>query len=79
MSSVTLPAKMVVGMIPRIRAARGVEPINHVLFVDNSLLLGGASLNIARAFNGILHQLCSISGGLINRGKVRFMGGMWIL
>ena len=32
------------GIIPGIRIARGVDPINHALFVDESLLLGGASL-----------------------------------
>ena len=81
-------AEMIVGIIPGIRDTsiipgirdtRGEKPINHALFVDDSLLLGGASLNIARAFNGILHQLCSISGAFINKKKVRFTGGMWIL
>ena len=55
--------------VPGIRAARGVKPINHALFADDSLLLGGASLNIARSFNGILQNLCSISGDLINKEK----------
>ena len=64
-----LSAEMIVGIIPGIRAARGVDPINHALFADDSLLLGGASLNIDRAFNGILHQFCSISGDLINKEK----------
>ena len=53
-----LYAYMVVGVIPGIRVARGVDPINHALFVDDSLLLGGASLNIAHAFNEILQNLC---------------------
>ena len=74
-----LSAEMDFGIIPGIRDARGVEPISHVLFVDDSLLLGGASLNIARAFNGILQQFCSISGALINKEKVWFTGGMWII
>ena len=38
------------GYIPGIRIARGVDPINHSLFTDDSLLLGGASMNIAWAF-----------------------------
>ena len=45
-----LSAYMIVGAIPGIRVARGVDPINHALFADDSLLLGGASLNIACAF-----------------------------
>ena len=69
-----LSAEMIVGTIPRIMDARGVKPINHALFADDSLLLRGALLNIARAFNGILHQFCSISGGLINREKSGVFG-----
>ena len=69
-----LSIDMVVYVIPGIRVARGVEPINHALFVDDSLILRGALLNIARAFNGILHQFCSISGGLINREKSGVFG-----
>ena len=69
-----LSAEMIVGTIPGIRAARGVKPINHVLFADDSLFLGGASLNIAHAFNGILHQFCSNSGGLTNREKSGVFG-----
>ena len=40
--------------IPGIKIERGVEPVNHALFADDSLLLGGASLKIAHAFNEIL-------------------------
>ena len=32
---------MVGGSIPGIKAARGVDYINHALFIDDSLLLGG--------------------------------------
>ena len=39
-------AELVAGSLHGIKAARGVDPINHALFADNSLLLGGASLNI---------------------------------
>ena len=69
-----LSAEMATDIIPRIRAARGVEPINQALSADDSLLLGGASLNIARAFNGILQKLCSISGALINKEKSAVYG-----
>ena len=57
------------GYIPGIKIARGVDPINHALFVDDSLLLGGASMKIARAFNEILKKFCQISGALINNNK----------
>ena len=64
-----ISADMVVGSIPGIRVARGVDPINHALFVDDFLLLGGASLNISLAFNEILQIFCLISGALINKYK----------
>ena len=59
--SIILLAELVAGSVPRIKAARGVDSINHSLFADDSLLLGGASLNINRAFNEILQNLCLIS------------------
>ena len=52
--SIKLSVELVAGSIPGIKAARGVDLINDALFVDDSLLLGGASLNISRAFNEIL-------------------------
>ena len=61
--------EMVAGSIPGIKGARGVDSINHALFVEDSLLLGGASLNIAWAFNENLQNLCLISGALINKRK----------
>ena len=52
-----------------IKFARGVDSINHALFADYSLLLGGASLKIARDFKGILQNFCLVSGALINNRK----------
>ena len=58
----TLSRKLTVekeaGYILGIKIARGVDPINHALFVNDSLFLGGASLNIAQAFNEILQKFC---------------------
>jgi len=48
---------------------RGTEPINHVLFIDDSLILGGASLKIARNFNEFIQILCRVLGTLFNRRK----------
>ena len=42
-----LSADLVAGSIRGIKETRGVVPINHALFADDSLLLGGAYLNIA--------------------------------
>ena len=45
--SIKISLELVAGTIPGIEAARGVDYINHALFPDDSLLLGGASLNIS--------------------------------
>ena len=42
------------GTTPGTRMMKGIEPINHALFVDDSLFLGGVSIKIAKAFSGIL-------------------------
>ena len=63
-----------VGYIPSIKIARGVDPINHALFVDDSLLIGGASLKIAWAFNVILQNFNLIIGALINNNKTVVYG-----
>ena len=69
----TLSRKIIVekevGYIPGIRIARGMDPINHALFTNDSLLLGGASMKIAQAFNEILQKFCQFSGALINKNK----------
>ena len=69
----TLSRKIIVeneaGYISGIKIARGVDPINHTLFVDDPLLLGGASMKIARDFNKILQKFCQISRALINKNK----------
>ena len=69
----TLSRKLIVekevGYIPGIKIARGVDPINHALFADDSLFLRGASLLITHAFNDILQKFCLISGALINKNK----------
>jgi hypothetical protein len=57
-----------------IRLVRELEPINHALFVDDSLLLGGASITIAQTFSIILQSFCRISGALINRKKSAVYG-----
>ena len=50
-------------------AASGVDSINHALFANDSLLLGGASLRMERDFKEILQKFCLISGALINNRK----------
>ena len=57
------------GYIPGIRISRGVDPINHALFADDSLLMGGASMNIAWDFQETLLKYCQSSGALINKDE----------
>ena len=64
-----LSAELVASTIPGIKATRGVAPINHAPFADDSLLLGGASMPISWAFNVILKNFCLSSGALINKNK----------
>eukprot|EP00253_Pinus_taeda_P021665 PITA_21665 len=64
-----LTAEMEIGTIPGIKAARGVDSINHTLFADDSLLLVGASIKIGKAFKEILQHFCLITGALINKRK----------
>ena len=45
-----------VGTVLGIRIVKGIEPINHSLFVDDSLLLGGASIIISKSFSRILQD-----------------------
>ena len=61
-----LTIRKIVGIILGIKPASGVESINHALFADDTLLLGGALLRLARIFEEIMHHFCIISGALIN-------------
>ena len=58
-----------VGFLSSIKIARGIDPINHALFANDSLLLGGASLMIARAFNVVFQKFYQSLGALINKSK----------
>ena len=62
------------GLFWAYNSASGIEAINHALFVDDTLLLGGASLKMARVFLEIMQQFCIISGALINNRKSAMYG-----
>ena len=53
---------------------RGVKDINHAQFADDTLLLGGASPNIARRFKHDLDLYQEASGSKINYNKSQFYG-----
>lgn len=57
------------GSIPGLKIARGVRRINHSQFVDNTLLIGGASKIMASRFKLVLDQYVEVSGGVINKNK----------
>lgn len=57
------------GSIPGIKIVKGIAPVNHALFDDDSLLLGGPSSRIANSFKTILQKFCSIFGALISERK----------
>jgi hypothetical protein len=67
--SQNLTAERLVGNIPGLKPSNGVEPLNHALFADDSLLLGGASIRIAKAFDIVLRNYCIVSGALVNERK----------
>jgi len=64
-----LTAKRLVGNILGLKPSNGAEPLNHALFANDSLLLGGASIKIARAFGTVLRNHCRLSGALVNERK----------
>lgn len=55
--------------ITGIRIARGVKEINHSLFVNDTLLIGGASNIISRQFKNVLDDFLDVSGGFLNNIK----------
>eukprot|EP00253_Pinus_taeda_P031968 PITA_31968 len=57
------------GTIPGIRIVQDIPSVNHALFVDDALLLGGASLRMAKAFKTTLQKFCSATGALISERK----------
>jgi hypothetical protein len=51
-----------IGNIPGLIIVRGVKKINHSQFVDDTLLLGGASIVITVCFKEVLDQFTEASG-----------------
>eukprot|EP00253_Pinus_taeda_P006485 PITA_06485 len=64
-----LTAERLIGNIPGLKPSNGAEPLNHALFADDSLLLGGASTRIAKAFDTVLRNYCRVSRALVNESK----------
>jgi hypothetical protein len=64
-----LTAERLVGNILGLKPSNRAEPLNHALFADDSLLLGGASIRIAKAFDTVLRNYCRVSRDLVNERK----------
>eukprot|EP00253_Pinus_taeda_P006872 PITA_06872 len=64
-----LIAERIFGSLPGLKPSTGVDPLNHALFADDSLLLGGASTRISKAFDSVLKSYCRVSGALVNESK----------
>lgn len=64
-----LTAERIVGSLPGLKSSSDLVPLNHALFADNSLLLGGASPKIAKGFDSVLKRYCRVSGALIKERK----------
>eukprot|EP00253_Pinus_taeda_P036029 PITA_36029 len=62
------------GSIPGIRIEKGIEPVNHALFANDSLLLGGGSSRIANNFKTIIQKFCIITGALVSEKKSMVYG-----
>eukprot|EP00253_Pinus_taeda_P007860 PITA_07860 len=50
---------------------RGIKEINHSLFADDTLLIGGASNLMARRFKRVLDAFLLVSGGKLNNRKCK--------
>jgi hypothetical protein len=64
-----LEQERLIGVVPGLRITKDLKPINHALFADDSLMLGGASIRVASAFKSILQDYCKESGALIRKRK----------
>lgn len=64
-----LTAKRTDGTLLGLKPSPGVDPLNHALFADDSLLLRGASSRIAKVFDSILKSYCRVSGAQVNKSK----------
>eukprot|EP00253_Pinus_taeda_P004292 PITA_04292 len=64
-----LEAKRLIGSIPGLKSSNRTSSLNHALFADDSILLGGASIRIAKAFGKVIKNYCKVSGALVNENK----------
>lgn len=54
-----------------IHLTKGGQPLSHLFFADDLLLMGSVSFSQARVMEHILGEFCAISGQKVNRSKSR--------
>jgi hypothetical protein len=64
-----LEAKRIFGNLPGIQNVHGVKSLNHSQFIDDNLLLGGASRIIDLRFKQVLNTFLDALGGEVNHRK----------
>lgn len=69
-----LSAEKVSGSLPSLKPSNTSPAQNHSLFADDSLLLGGASVRIAKSFDSVLKIYCRVSRASINERKSEVYG-----
>jgi ribonuclease HI len=69
-----LTAEKASGSLPGLKPSTSSPAQNHALFADDSLLLGGASVRIAKEFDSVLKCYCRVSGASINERKSAIYG-----
>ena len=67
--SCKLTAERFAGSLPGLKPSIDADPLIHALFSDDSLLLGGASTRISKAFDSVLKSYYRVSGALVNESK----------
>jgi hypothetical protein len=69
-----LSAELASGSLPGLKPSTSSPAQNHSLFADDSLLLGGASVRIAKDFDLVLKRYCRVTGASINERKSAIYG-----
>eukprot|EP00253_Pinus_taeda_P023626 PITA_23626 len=64
-----LEAERLSGSLPGLKPTSNINPLNHALFADDSIFLGGASPRIAKAFDTVIKNYCKVLGALVNERK----------
>eukprot|EP00253_Pinus_taeda_P014481 PITA_14481 len=69
-----LSSKKASSSLPSLKPSNSSLAQNHALFADDSLLLGGASISIAKAFDFVLKCYCRVTRASINKSKSEVYG-----